>query len=65
MRSKPYLHTEFEKGSDSTLYAGGATTVAKTAGSARQSWCIARSSWRLTDGDMGYTDDLFSVPFVV
>ena len=29
MRSKPYLHTEFNEGSDSTLYAGGAITVVK------------------------------------
>ena len=29
---KPYLHTDFTKGPDSTLYAGGATTVVKTAG---------------------------------
>ena len=27
MRSKPYFHTEFDEGPDSTLYAGGAMTV--------------------------------------
>ena len=32
MGLKPYLHTEFDEGSDHTLYAGGAMTVAKTAG---------------------------------
>ena len=63
MRLKAYLHTEFDKGPDSTLYAGGATTVVKTAGLVRQSWSTARSSWGLTDSDMGYTDELFSVAF--
>ena len=29
---KPYFHTEFDEGPDSTLYAGGAMTTAKTAG---------------------------------
>ena len=31
-RSKPYLHTEFNGGPGNTLYAGGATIIAKTAG---------------------------------
>ena len=29
--SRPYFHTVFGKGPDSTLYAGGATIAAKTA----------------------------------
>ena len=32
MRSKPYFYTEFDEGPDSTLYAGGAMIVVKTAG---------------------------------
>ena len=32
MRSKCYLHTEFDEGSDSTLYAAGAMVVEKIAG---------------------------------
>ena len=61
MRLKPYFNTEFDKGPDSTLYTGGAATVAKTVGRARQSWKTARSFWRLIDSDMGYTDVLFIV----
>ena len=30
--SRPCFHTEFKEGSDSTLYARGATTTAKTVG---------------------------------
>ena len=55
----PTCTPEFDEGPDSILYTGGATTVAKTAGWARQSWSTARSFWRLTDSDMGYTDELF------
>ena len=32
MRSRPYFHTKFDEGPDSTLYAGGAMIAAKTAG---------------------------------
>ena len=31
-RSRPYFHTEFNEGLDSTLYTAGATTAMKTAG---------------------------------
>ena len=32
MRLRPYFHTKFDEGPDSTLYTGGAITAAKTAG---------------------------------